>query len=120
MSIMAASMEFSGCDRFKGTLDGFVHRKSIHVGAQAYAAISLAFPLKDADDARSADAAVNFDPPRRKETSDYVPRTVFLEADFGVCMKIVPDSYDFWQKLQYFRRYTHFFFPRKYNPTSPI
>lgn len=94
MPVMATTMEFSRYDRFKGALDVFVHWKSVHVRAQTYRAISFALPFQDADHACSTDATMDFDPTRSKKISDYLPSTVFLKADLGVCMKVMSDSDD--------------------------
>ena len=96
MPVMATSMEFSRYDRFKGALDVFVHWKSVHVRAQTYRAISFARPFQDADHACSTDTTMDFDPTRSEKISDDLPGTVFLKADFGVCMESMSYGDNFW------------------------
>ncbi len=89
-----------------------MHRKSVHIGAQTYRAISFALAFQHADHARSPNAAMDFDSPQLEEIRNYLPSTMFLETGFGVCMKFMSDSNNFGQKCPYLRRYIHFRAPQ--------
>ena len=99
--VMAAGMHAVRCARAVGEVVGLLHRQRVHVRAQADRPVAAGrfAPAQDAHHPRAAEAAMHLDAPFRELGGDDFTGAVFLEADLGMRVEVLPPGGHFGLQL---------------------